>query len=67
MSDLSTQQIIYVSYLKGEVTSLKVSPFVSEGLTEDVLSSLKDIMEKITAESGRFRVSLQLSVSTADF
>ena len=66
MSELSTQQIISVSYLKGDITGLQISPYVSEDLSADVLSSLKDIMVAITNESGRFRISLELSVSTGD-
>ena len=62
----SNQAVMQVEWYKGDVTEMSVSPFVNAALSEKVYSSLQDIMESITNESGYFRISLTLNVSIAN-
>lgn len=62
----SNQAVMNVEWFKGDVTEMSVSPFVNADLSDEIYSSLKDIMVLITNESGYFRVNLSLSVSIAN-
>lgn len=62
----SNQGIIIAEFYKGDLVDIRVSPFVSAELKEEVFSSLKDIMVSITQASDFYRIHLELAVSVGD-